>query len=50
MRVINLRKMRWVWHVALMGREEVHTGFKLGNLKKRDNLEDRGVDGRIILK
>jgi len=32
------------------GREEVHTGFWWGNLKERDHLEDRGVDGRIILR
>jgi hypothetical protein len=37
-------------HVALMGREEVRTGFLLGNLMKRDYLEDLGIDERIILK
>jgi hypothetical protein len=36
---------RYVW-----GRGEVHTGLWWGNLKKRDNLEDLSVDGRIILK
>ena len=29
---------------------EVHTGFWWGNLRERDNLEDPGVDGRIILR
>jgi hypothetical protein len=33
-----------------MGRGEVHTGFWWGDLRERDHLEDRGVDGRIILK
>ena len=33
-----------------MGREEIDTGFWYGNLKERNNLEDLGVDGRIILK
>jgi hypothetical protein len=28
----------------------VHTGFWWGNLRKRDRLEDLGVDGRIISK
>jgi hypothetical protein len=29
---------------------EVHTGFWWGDLRERDQLEDLGVDGRIILK
>jgi hypothetical protein len=41
--------MRWVWHVALKGRGELHTGFKLGSLKKRENLEDLKVDERVTL-
>jgi hypothetical protein len=28
----------------------VHTGFWWGDQRKRDHLEDRGVDGRVILK
>jgi hypothetical protein len=31
------------------GGEEMHTGFQWVNLKKRDNLQDAGADGRIIL-
>jgi hypothetical protein len=32
-----------------MGKGEMHTGRLLGKLRKRDSLEDLGVDGRIIL-
>jgi hypothetical protein len=32
------------------GTGEVHTGFWLGDLMKRNNLEDLGVDGKITLK
>jgi hypothetical protein len=30
------------------GREEVYTSFWWENLRKRDNLGDPGVNGRII--
>jgi hypothetical protein len=29
---------------------EVHTGFWWGNLKERDHLENKDIDGRIILR
>ena len=32
------------------GKGEVYTGFWWGNLTERDNSEDPGVDGRIILR
>ena len=31
------------------GKTEVYTEICLGNLRERDNLQDLGVDGRIIL-
>jgi len=31
------------------GRREVHKGFWWGDLREGDNLEDVGIDGRIIL-
>jgi hypothetical protein len=32
------------------GRREVRTGFCWGTLRERENMEDPGIDGRIILK
>jgi hypothetical protein len=48
--VIKLKRIRWAGHVAQIGRGEVHTGFWWGNPSERDQLEDPGVDGRIILR
>jgi len=48
--MIKSRRMRWVGHVACMGRGEVYTWFWWGNLTERDCLEDPGIDGRIILR
>jgi len=41
--------MRWAGYVARIedGRR-VHTGFRLGDLKEVNHLEDLSVDGRII--
>jgi hypothetical protein len=33
-----------------MGKEDVHAGFWLGNLREEDHFKDPSVDGRIILK
>jgi len=48
--VIKSRRMRWVWNVARMVREEAYTGFWWGNLMERDHLGDPGLDGRIIFR
>jgi len=47
-RVIKSRRMRWVVHVARMGRGAYRV--LMGNLRGRELLEDPGVDGSIILK
>jgi hypothetical protein len=37
-----------MWNVG--EREEVQTGFRLGNLREGDHLEGLGIDRRLILK
>ena len=49
-RVIKSREMRWVGHVARIGRGEAYTGFWWGNLRERDHLGDPDINGRIILR
>ena len=49
-RVIKSRRMRWVGHVARMGRIQVYTGFRWGNVSESYHLEDPVVDGRITLR
>ena len=49
-RVIKSRRMRWMGHVAWMGRELLRTRFSWGSLRNESNLEDLNVGGRIIFK
>jgi hypothetical protein len=49
-RVIKSIRMRFVGHVARMGRGEACTGFWWGNLREKDHWGDPSVDGRIILR
>jgi hypothetical protein len=46
-RVIISKRMRWARHVARMG---VRSGVYRENLRERNHLGDRCVDGRIILR
>jgi hypothetical protein len=48
--VIKSKEIRWVEHVACMGRKEAYAGFWWGNLREIDHLGDPDVDGRIILR
>jgi hypothetical protein len=48
--VMNSRRMRWAGHMAHMGEKESAYGDLVRNLRERDNMEDPGIDGRIILR
>jgi hypothetical protein len=48
--VIRSKRMKWAGHVARFREREVYTGFWWGELGERENLEDSGVDGRMILR
>jgi len=48
-RVVKSRRIRWAGHVARMGRGGAYTGFWWGNLRKRDHLEDPGVDEKMAI-
>ena len=37
-------------NVARMGRGVVYIGFLWGNLRERDNWDDRDIDGKIVLR
>jgi hypothetical protein len=41
--------MNWMGHLECMGKEEVCTGFWLGNVKEGDDLEDVSIERKTIL-
>jgi hypothetical protein len=49
-RMIKLRRMRWIGHVALMGRRGMHIGYWWESRKEIYQWEDHYVDGWIILR
>jgi hypothetical protein len=48
--MIKSRRIRWVEHIARMGK--MRNGYKVlvRHLKGRDQFRDKGVDGRIAFK
>jgi hypothetical protein len=48
-RIIKSRRMKWAWHVARMGRREMHLGFWWEAQKEKDHLEDLDIGGMIVL-
>jgi len=49
-RVIKTRRMRWEGHVVHMGDRRGIYRVLVGKSEGKSNLEDPGIDGRIILK
>ena len=49
-RVIKLKRMRWVRHIARTGGSIGDTGFWWRDIWERDHMKDLSMDGRIILK
>ena len=47
-RVMKSRIMRWAGHVACMGERSVYSVL-VGKREGKSHLEDRGLDGRIVL-
>jgi len=49
-RVIKSRRMRWAAHVARVGERRSVYRVLVGKPERKIHLEDRGVDGRLILR
>ena len=49
-RVIKSRRMRWVGHVARMGKRRGVYRVLVGKPERKKPLEDQGVDGKMILR
>jgi len=49
-RVMKSRRMKWVGHVAHTGNRKGACRVLVGRPEGNNNLKDRGVDGRVILK
>jgi hypothetical protein len=49
-RVIKSRRVRWAGNVACMVGRRGACSVSVGNLREGCHLEDKGIDGKIILK
>jgi hypothetical protein len=47
---MKLRRMRWVGHVACMGKKRSVYRVLMGKPEGKKSLGDPGIDGRIILR
>ena len=45
-----MRRVRWAGHVAYMEKGEVYTVFWWGKPEEKYQLEDSGIDGRMIFR
>jgi hypothetical protein len=45
-----MQEMRWTGHIPRVGRGEIAAGFKWGNLRESDHLEDLHITGGILLR
>jgi hypothetical protein len=46
--MIKSRRMKWTWHVARMGRGEMHIGYWRESRKEEDHWKDQGVGGWTV--
>jgi hypothetical protein len=46
----HVTRLRWVRHVACLGKGQIHRALVKKTQKGRNHLEDLGIDGKIILK
>jgi hypothetical protein len=49
-RMMKSRRMRWAGHVARMERKGMHIGYWWESQKERDEEENQGICGWMILK
>jgi hypothetical protein len=48
-RIIQIRRVGWAWHVARRERSEMHTQFQYENMKERYCSLNKSTDGVDLL-